>query len=84
MVIFTDVSYFTEGYLTATKLSSSESQTETLSTSITTPVPSISIPAVPSSSTPVLSITTPVPSISTPVSLYEEQIETKATGLLIN
>ena len=84
MVIFTDVLYFTEGHLTATKLSSSESQTETLSTSISTPVLSISIPTVPSSSTPVLSLTTPAPSISTPVSFYEEQLETKTTGLLIN
>ena len=81
MVIFTDVLYFTEGHLTATTLSSSESQTETLSTSISTPVLSISIPAVPSSSTPVLSLTTPVPSIDTPVSFYEE---TKTTGSLVN
>ena len=83
MVIFGIVLYFTEGHLTATKLSSSESQTEILSTSISTPVLSISTPALPSSSTPVLSLTTPVPSIDIPVSVYEEQIETKTTGLLI-
>ena len=69
MVIFTDVVYFTEGHLTATTLSSSESQPVTSST-----VPSNNTPVVPSITTPV------VPSITTPVLSLEEQIETKTTG----
>ena len=77
MVIFTDVLYFTEGHLTATKLSSSESQPVTSST-----VPSNNTPVVSSITTPVVpSITASVvPSITTPVLSLEEQMETKTTG----